>query len=91
MTKAELIDKVHELSAGAAGSNNATGEVVDATFAAITEAIKAGRFAYPGFGTFTVRERAAREGRNPRTKTTIQIAASKSVGFKAAPKLKDSI
>jgi DNA-binding protein HU-beta len=90
MTKADLVDKVHELSGGAT-TKKATGEIVDATFAALAEAIKSGRFSYPGFGTFSVRSRPARKGLNPRTKKPIDIAASKSVGFKAAPKLKDSI
>ena len=44
-----------------------------------------------GFGTFNVRERAARMGRNPATGETIQIAASKGVGFKAGKSLKDSL
>ncbi|TVP55698.1 MAG: HU family DNA-binding protein [Halomonadaceae bacterium] len=44
-----------------------------------------------GFGTFSVRERSARSGRNPQTGATIQIAASKSVGFKPGKQLKDSV
>ena len=44
-----------------------------------------------GFGTFNVRHRAARTGRNPQTGATIQIAASKSVGFKAGKALKESL
>jgi DNA-binding protein HU-alpha len=44
-----------------------------------------------GFGTFSVRERSARTGKNPQTGATIQIAASKSVGFKAGKSLKDSV
>ena len=44
-----------------------------------------------GFGNFNVRERAARMGRNPATGETIQIAASKGVGFKAGKSLKDSL
>lgn len=90
MTKAELIDKVHEISGGE-GTKKQTAAIVEATFTAVAAAIKDGRFAFPGFGTFSVRERKAREGRNPRTKKTIKIAASKSVGFKAAPKLKESL
>ena len=46
------------------------------------------RFSYPTLGTFTVRKRKARKGRNPRTGEEIQIDASKSVGFKAAPAFK---
>ena len=44
-----------------------------------------------GFGTFSVRERQAREGRNPQTGATIKIPASKSVGFKPGKVLKDSV
>ena len=44
-----------------------------------------------GFGTFSVRERSARTGKNPQTGATIQIAASKSVGFKAGKSLKDAV
>jgi DNA-binding protein HU-beta len=90
MTKAELIDKVHGLGGGEL-TKKQVGEVVDATFEALGEAIREGRFSYPGFGTFTVKERAAREGRNPKSKEPIQIAASKTVGFKPAGKLKDSL
>lgn len=44
-----------------------------------------------GFGTFSVRERSARTGKNPQTGEAIQIAASKSVGFKAGKSLKDAV
>lgn len=90
MTKADLIDAVHE-AAGSDLSKKAVGELVEATVDALKDAIREGRFSYPGFGTFTVKEQAAREGRNPRTGETIQIAASKRVGFKPAPKFKDSL
>ena len=50
-----------------------------------------GRFAWPGFGTFTVRERAARKGRNPGTGESIQIKASRTVAFKPAPTLKGGL
>jgi DNA-binding protein HU-beta len=66
--------------------------VVDTTFDVLGKSIKkAGRFAYPGFGTFTVRNRKARKGRNPRTGEIITIKPSKTVGFKAAPALKKSL
>ncbi|PKN57307.1 MAG: integration host factor [Deltaproteobacteria bacterium HGW-Deltaproteobacteria-14] len=90
MTKAELIDQVHGSLEGR--SKKETGEVVQAVFDALAGAIKAdGRFSYPGFGTFNVKERGARAGRNPRTGDAITIPASKSVGFKAAPTFKDSL
>ncbi|MCC6620271.1 MAG: HU family DNA-binding protein [Deltaproteobacteria bacterium] len=90
MTKAELIDTVHGSLEGV--SKKDTGEIVQAVFDALAAAIKKGkRFSYPGFGTFNVKERAERRGRNPRTGKEIKIPASKSVGFKAAPTLKDSL
>ncbi|MFT4571615.1 MAG: DNA-binding protein HU-beta [Hyphomicrobiaceae bacterium] len=89
MTKQELVDSVAEatgLSKGAAG------EAIEATLKSIIKGIKAEqRMSLAGFGTFTVRERGARTGRNPRTGEEIQIAASKTVGFKPAPSLKESL
>ncbi len=89
MTKAELIENV----AGNTGlSKRQTGDIINAIFETVGNAIaNEGRFSYPGFGTFTVRERKARTGRNPRTGATIQIKASKTVKFKAAPNLKGSL
>jgi DNA-binding protein HU-beta len=49
------------------------------------------RFSYPGFGTWTVRKRKARTGRNPQTGETIKIAASKTVGFKPSTQLKGKL
>lgn len=91
MTKAELIDKVAETK-GLALSKKAVGEVLDAGFDNIAKAIKRDRrFSYPGFGTFSVRSRKARVGRNPQTGAEIRIKASKTVGFKPAPGLKNSL
>jgi DNA-binding protein HU-beta len=67
-------------------------EAVDATFEGITRAIKRSkRFQVPGFGTFTVRSRKARKGRNPQTGAVISIKASRTVGFKPAPTLKKGL
>lgn len=90
MTKADLIDAVHA-SAGEGLSKKAVGELVEATIDGLKGAIKTGRFSYPGFGTFTVKATKAREGRNPQTGATIQIAAGKRVGFKPAPKFKETL
>ena len=58
----------------------------------IAEALKAGdKIQLVGFGTFEVKERAAREGRNPKTGETIKIAASKHPAFTAGKALKDSV
>ncbi len=87
MTKAELIDAVKgDLTKKAAA------EFVDGMFEALKAALKkSGKFAYPGFGTFTVKTRKARKGKNPRTGKPINIPASKTVQFRAAAALKGSL
>ncbi len=91
MTKAELINAV-SAGSGDGLSKKGVEEIVDTVFSTLASAIsKEGRFAYPGFGTFTVKSRAARMGRNPQTGASIQIPASKSVGFKAAPGFKSGL
>ena len=58
----------------------------------VTEALKAGeKISLVGFGTFATSERAAREGRNPRTGEKVEIAARTAVSFKAGSKLKDAV
>lgn len=65
---------------------------VDGVFEAITNALKGGEeVRLVGFGTFSVADRAASEGRNPRTGETIQIAASRVPKFKAGKGLKDAL
>lgn len=88
MTKADLIEEVRNAK-GVELTKKETEAVVSAVFEAIRGAIKKDkRFSFPGFGTFTVRQRKPRKGRNPRTGAQITIKASKTVGFKPAPKLK---
>ncbi len=94
MTKSELIDALHARAAdqGTELTKKATGEILDAAFDLISNSINdEKRFSYPGFGTFTVKHRKAREGRNPRTGKPIKIPASYNVGFKAAPTLKQLV
>ena len=93
MTKSELIDAVQSgCSCGCDLSKKAIGEIIDATFSNIGKAVKKSkRFSYPDFGTFTVRSRKARKGRNPQTGEAIKIKASKTVGFRPAPRLKGSL
>lgn len=92
MTKAELVDQVVKASKSTNLSKKAAGEILDVVFDTVGKAIKKeSRFAYPGFGTFTVKKRAARKGRNPRTGSEIRIKASKTVGFKPAPSLKKTL
>jgi len=89
VNKSELIDAVAE---GADISKAAATRAVDAMVDAITGALKKGeQVSLVGFGTFLVRERAARSGRNPRTGETINIAATKIPTFKAGKGLKDNV
>jgi DNA-binding protein HU-beta len=89
MTKGDLVDAVAK---SAKISKRAAGEAVDATFEGISRGIKKSkRFQVPGFGTFTVRSRKARIGRNPQTGAEINIKASRTVGFKPAPFLKKGL
>ena len=79
-------------SSGVSLSKKDTETLLEATFNAIGQAVcKEKRFAYPGFGTFTLRERTARKGRNPQTGATMKIKASKTIAFKPTPSLKDSL
>lgn len=89
MNKSELIDHVAEV---ASISKVAAGNALNAVFDAITGELKKGNpVVFIGFGTFLVRDRAAREGRNPQTGKTIQIKASKVPVFKAGKGLKDAV
>ncbi len=91
MTKQELVDSVYE-AVGDGLTRKTTAEVIDSTFKALIKSIQDdGKFFMPGFGTFSIKERKARVGRNPRTGEKIDIPASKTVGFKAATALKASL
>ena len=90
MTKADLIQNVAKHGEGM--TKKAAAEMVDALFTTVGKVIKKeGRFSYPGFGTWTVRSRKARKGRNPQTGAEIKIKASKTVGFKPAKELKSGL
>jgi DNA-binding protein HU-beta len=89
VNKAELIDMIAE---SADISKAAATRALDTVFSGITEALKKGdQVTLVGFGTFQVRDRAARTGRNPKTGEAIQIAASKNPAFKAGKALKDAV
>jgi DNA-binding protein HU-beta len=73
-------------------SQKSLNELLDITFDTLTDVVvKNEKFIYPGFGTFTLKARAARDGINPKTKEKIKIEASKSIGFKPATKLKEKL
>ena len=87
--KQDLIAKVAEATELTKKDSAAA---VDAVFASIEEFLAAGEIVQLiGFGNFEVRERAARQGRNPQTGETISIAASKVPAFKAGKALKDAV
>lgn len=89
MNKNDLIAAVAD---NAGLSKGDATKAVDGVFAAITDAMKSGdEVRLTGFGTFMVTDRAASQGRNPRTGETIQIPASKQPKFKAGKGLKDSL
>ncbi len=89
MKKAELV----ELVAEKAGLTKADAtRAIEALFETVKDAmVKGDKVAIPGFGTFSVGDRAAREGRNPQTGATVQIAACKSAKFKASSALKEAL
>ena len=89
MNKSELIEAI---AASAQLSKADAGRALEGFTAAITQALQAGdTVSLIGFGTFSVKERAARKGRNPKTGQEIDIAASKVHDFKAGKGLKDAI
>lgn len=89
MNKAELISKMAEESKL---TKKAAEAALEAFVGTVEGALKAGdKVQLVGFGTFEVRHRAARKGRNPQTKAEIKIAASKAPAFKAGKALKDLV
>jgi DNA-binding protein HU-beta len=92
MTKAELINKIATATKKRHVPKNTINTVIDHCFDILGKSIKKdGRFTYPNFGTWTVRRRKARKGRNPQTGTTINIPASRTIGFKPSPDFKKSV
>ncbi len=89
MNKANLVETIH----GVLGGTKVQAEqVVDTLFDTITASLKKGdEVSVAGFGIFTVKARAARTARNPRTGETVNVPAMKVPKFKAAKALKDSV
>ena len=89
MNKTELIEHI---AADADISKAAATRALESALDTITSALKKGdAVSLVGFGTFSVKSRAARTGRNPQTGAPIQIAAAKVPGFKAGKGLKDAV
>lgn len=89
MNKSELIEAI---AASADIPKAAAGRALDAMVDNVADALKKGdQVVLVGFGTFSVKERAARTGRNPQTGQPIEIAAAKIPSFKAGKALKDAV
>ncbi|MDY7229248.1 HU family DNA-binding protein [Hyalangium rubrum] len=89
MTKAELVEVV---AAQSKLTKKSAAELLDIVFSNIGKAVKKdARFSYPGFGTWSVRSRKARKIRNPQTNEMMKLKASKTIGFRPAKELKNSL
>jgi DNA-binding protein HU-beta len=89
VNKSQLID---QMASSADISKAAAGRALDSFINSVSGALKEGdSVALVGFGTFSVRERAARTGRNPQTGAAIEIAAATIPAFKAGKSLKDAV
>jgi DNA-binding protein HU-beta len=91
MNKSELIDAI-QAALGKDATKRAADEALEAVLSSIAKGVKKDKkVQIIGFGTFEVKKRAARQGRNPKTGEAMKIAASKSVGFKPSSVLKGSL
>ena len=89
MNKSKLADAAADKSGLSKGD---TSKALDAVLDSITEALQGGdKVSLTGFGTFEVRDRAARTGRNPQTGAEMQVPASKAPAFKAGKSFKDAV
>ncbi len=91
MNKAELVEAIQK-ALGSDATKRSAEEALDAVLSSIAKGVKKDqKVQIIGFGTFEVKKRAARMGRNPKTGAALKIPASKSVGFKASSVLKGSL
>lgn len=89
MTKAELVEAV---AAQTRLTKKNAAEILDVVFSNIGKAVKKdARFSYPGFGTWSLRSRKARKIRNPQTNEIMKLKASKTIGFRPAKELKQTL
>lgn len=89
MTKAELVEAV---AAQSRLTKKAAAEILEIVFSNIGKAVKKDeRFSYPGFGTWSMRSRKARKIRNPQTNEMMKLKASKTIGFRPAKELKQTL
>ncbi len=91
MNKSELIDAI-QAALGNDATKRAADEALEAVLSSIVKGVKSDKkVQIIGFGTFEVKSRAERTGRNPKTGESMKIAASKSIGFKPASALKSQL
>jgi DNA-binding protein HU-beta len=91
MNKSELIEAI-QAKLGSDATRRSADEALEAVLSSIANGVKSeDKVQIIGFGTFEVKKRAARLGRNPKTGEAMKIAASKSVGFKPSSVLKNSL
>jgi DNA-binding protein HU-beta len=89
MTKAELVEAVASQSKL---TKKSAGEIIEVVFNNIGKAVKRDtRFSYPGFGTWSLRSRKARKIRNPQTNEIMKLKASRTIGFRPAKELKQTL
>jgi nucleoid DNA-binding protein len=92
VTKAEFVKQIRTGTTQATLTQAAASEIVDLVFTTMTAALQSeATFRFPGFGTFTRRQRAARPGRHPRTGKPLRIKASSTVIFRPAAALKQAV
>jgi DNA-binding protein HU-beta len=89
MTKAELVEAV---AAQSRLTKKAAAQMMEIVFAHIGRAVKQDeRFSYPGFGTWSIRTRKARKIRNPQTNEMMKLKATRTIGFRPAKELKQTL
>jgi len=89
MTKAELVAAVAQQTRL---TKKSAGEILEIAFDHIGKAVKKdSRFSYPGFGTWSLRSRKARKIRNPQTNEMMKLKATKTIGFRPAKELKQTL
>jgi nucleoid DNA-binding protein len=92
MTKTEFVKTIRTGTTKASLSQEAASEIAELVFDTIKTAIKQEeQFRFPGFGTFNLKSRPARTGRNPQTGKPLKIKASKTVTFRPATQLKEDV
>jgi DNA-binding protein HU-beta len=89
MTKAQLVETIASRSRI---TKKSAAELLDIVFENIGDAVRRDtRFSYPGFGTWLLRQRKARRVRNPRTNEVMSLNASRTIGFRPAKELKETL